>query len=113
MRALMAGLVLVAAVSLTACGPRQVEVGTGAPQTTNTALHVTNNTGSSVNVYVVQGGNEILAGTVAANSQSHLTVPGVAAGSTVDLVARPVGSTNAYRRNNVVLSETMYMWTIP
>jgi hypothetical protein len=108
----MAGLML-AAVSLTACGPRQVEVGTGAPQASNTALRVTNNTGSTVNVYVVQGGTEILAGQVAANSQANLTVTGVASGSSVDLVARPVGSTTQYTRSNVVLSESAYLWTIP
>ena len=112
MRALMAGLML-AAASLTACGPRQVEVGTGAPQTSNTALHVTNNTGTTVNVYVVQAGNEILAGQVAANSQAQLTVTGVASGSTVDLVARPVNSTTQYTKSNVVLGGGMYMWTIP
>jgi hypothetical protein len=111
MRALVAGLML-AAVSLTACGPRQVEVGTGAPQTSNTALHVTNNTGSTLNVYVVQGGNEILVGQVGASGQANLPVSGVAAGSSVDLVARPVGSTTQYTRSNVVLSE-MYLWTIP
>jgi hypothetical protein len=112
MRALVAGLML-AAASLTACGPRKVEVGTGAPAQSNVALHVTNNTGNTLNVYVVQGGNELLVGQVAANSQAHLPVAGVAPGSTVDLRARVENGTTTYSKPNVVLTESMYLWTIP
>ena len=97
----------------TACGSRQVEVGTGAAEAAQVALHVTNNTSQAVNVYVVSGGNDMFLRTVPAGSAEHIPVTGVAAGSSVSLRASTVGGTPlTYSKPNVVLNGT-YAWQIP
>lgn len=97
----------------TACGSRQVEVGTGAAEVAQVALHVTNNTSQSVNVYVVSGGNDMFLRTVPAGSAEHIPVTGIATGSTVSLRASTVGGTPlTYSKSNVVLNGT-YAWQIP
>ncbi len=97
----------------TACGSRQVEVGTGAAEVAQVALHVTNNTSQAVNVYVVSAGNDMFLRTVPAGSAEHIPVTGVAAGSSVSLRASTVGGTPlTYSKSNVVLNGT-YAWQIP
>lgn len=110
MRAIAFAMLLAVA---TACGSRQVEVGTGAAEVAQVALHVTNNTSQAVNVYVVSGGNDMFLRTVPAGSAEHIPVSGVAAGSTVSLRASTVGGTPlTYSKSNVVLNGT-YAWQIP
>jgi hypothetical protein len=106
MRALVAGLMMM--VVAAGCS-RRVEVGTGAPETAEVAVHVTNNLGQPVNVYV----NDMFIGTVQPNSTGHLPVTGVASGATVNLRATTTtGTATNYTRNNVMLSGT-YAWQVP
>lgn len=110
MRAFLAGLALLATA---ACGPRQVEVGTGtAPSGSDMALAVTNNDAQAVNVYYVLGGTEHLVGQVPARSSQTLTVRGLSAGSTVTLRATRQDGSRSYNRENVVLSGS-FAWTVP
>src|SRR5688500_8208336 len=110
MRAIALAMLIAVA---TACGSRQVEVGTGAAEVAQVALHVTNNTSQAVNVYVVSGGNDMFLRTVPAGSAEHIPVTGVAAGSSVSLRASTVGGTPlTYSKSNVVLNGT-YAWQIP
>jgi hypothetical protein len=99
-------------VSLPACAPRQVEVRTGQQPTSEVSLRVTNNLDAAVNVYVVNGGNDLFLKQVSANSSATMNVPGIAAGTTVALKAVPAQGTKAYTRDNVTLSGT-YEWTVP
>lgn len=104
--------VLVAA-TLAACGPRQVEVTTGArPAVAEVGVRVTNNLTQGVNVYVVSGGSDMFLRQVAANSTETLEVRGVADGSTVTLRATTVDGSRTYTKENVVLSGT-YVWQVP
>jgi hypothetical protein len=109
MLAVLAIAVLSAAA---ACGPRRVEVQTGAQPQSATTLTVTNNSNDQVNVYVESGGTEILVGTVDANSTRTLSVQGVATGSVVTLRARPIGGSTSYSRSNVTLSGNV-TWRVP
>ena len=110
MRAIAFAMLLAVA---TACGSRPVEVGTGAAEVAQVALHVTINTSQAVNVYVVSGGNDMFLRTVPAGSAEHIPVTGVAAGSSVSLRASTVGGTPlTYSKSNVVLNGT-YAWQIP
>jgi hypothetical protein len=103
-------LALLAAAA--ACGPRQVEVGTGtAPAGSEIPLTVTNNDTQGVNVYYVIAGNQTLVGEVAARSTQTLTVRGLSNGSSVTLRAARKDGSRAYDRN-VVLNGP-YAWTIP
>lgn len=112
MKAILAALVAVALAGTAACGPRQVNVETGPQPATTTSLTVTNNSTSSVNVYVESGGAEIFVGEVAANSTQTLPVQGVADGSVVTLRARPAGGTGGWSRANVTLSGNT-TWRVP
>ena len=104
--------VLVAA-TLAACGPRQVEVTTGAqPEVAETGVRITNNLSQGVNVYVVSGGTDMFLRQVGANSTETLPVRGVASGSTVTLRATTVDGSRTYTKDNVVLSGT-YVWQVP
>ena len=101
------------AVTLAACGGRQVEVGTGPrPASAQIGLQVTNNLTQPVNVYVVSGGSDIFLRQVGANATESLPVQGVAAGSTVTLRATTVDGTRTYTKENVVLSGN-YVWQVP
>ena len=105
--------VVLVAVTLAACGPRQVEVTTGAqPSVAELGLQMTNNLSQGVNVYVVSGGSDVFLRQVAANSTETLAVRGVAAGSTVTLRATTVDGSRTYTKDNVVLSGT-YVWQVP
>ncbi|HET7456081.1 MAG TPA: hypothetical protein VFJ74_00390 [Gemmatimonadaceae bacterium] len=107
-------LALAAAATLSACGPRQVEVRTGASPdaAASVGVRVTNNLSQGVNVYVVNGGNDMFLRQVAANSSETLDVRGVAAGTSVTLKATTVDGTRTYTKENVVLSGT-YVWQVP
>jgi hypothetical protein len=100
------------AVLATACGPRQVEVRTGAQPVSEVSLRVTNNLSQAANIYVVNGGSNIFLKQVAANSSETMNVPGIAAGATVGLKATPVDGSRSYTRDNVTLSG-LYEWQIP
>ncbi|HKV52207.1 MAG TPA: hypothetical protein VJO52_13530 [Gemmatimonadaceae bacterium] len=76
------------------------------------SFHVTNNLAQPVNVYVTSGGSDILAGQVAGNSTSALSVPGVGNGATVSLKARTVDGTHTYTRDDVTLT-TSFTWQVP
>jgi hypothetical protein len=106
-------MVSLSMLALAACGPRQVEVKTGPEPAADVALHVTNNLGQAVNVYVVSGANDIFLKQVAANSVEHLPVSGVPAGSTVNLRAVTLDGTHTYTERNVTLSSAMYDWRLP
>ncbi|HEX5436394.1 MAG TPA: hypothetical protein VFW98_04505 [Gemmatimonadaceae bacterium] len=108
MRAL--AVVALAAV-LAGCG-RKVEVKT-APQPANQiALDVTNNAAVGMNVDVINGGNDIFLGQVAANSTKLMPVPGLPSGTTVTLKATATDGSHTYSKAGVVLSG-MYAWTVP
>ena len=110
MRALLMGFALLAATA--ACGPRQVEVGSGAPTQAEVMLNVRNNFSQAVSVYVVQGGNPMFVKLVAANAQETVPVPGVASGSTVTLRGTLADGSRTVEKAGVTLSGT-YSWTIP
>jgi hypothetical protein len=109
MRALLMGFALLATA---ACGPRQVEVGTGAATQAEVMLNVRNNFSQAVSVYVVQGGNPMFVKLVAANAQETVPVPGVAAGSTVTLRATLADGSRTVEKSGVTLNGT-YSWTLP
>jgi hypothetical protein len=112
MRAILAVLATAALLGAAACGPRQVDVETGAtPDAASTSLTVTNNSAQQVNIYVETGGTELFVGQVAPNSTQTLTVSGVAAGASVTLRARPVGQTTGWSRNVTLSGNTS--WTVP
>jgi hypothetical protein len=109
MRALLLGLAL---LTTAACGPRQVEVGSGAASQAQVMLTVQNNFSQAVSVYVVQGGNPTFVKLVAANSRETVPVPGVAAGSNVTLRATLADGSRTAEKSGVTLDGT-YTWTIP
>ena len=109
MRALLAILAL---VIVAACGPRQVDVSSGASASTQSqpSLTVTNNYTQPVQIYVVQGGNPTYIRDVAARSTETMSVPGVTAGTSVTLRAvRPDGQ--QYTRDVTLTSS--FNWTVP
>ncbi len=109
MRAFFAVIALVVA---TACGPRQVDVTSGAPTTqSQISLTVTNNETQPIQVYVVQGGNPMFIKQVAARSTETLTVPGVASGSSVQLRATRADGSKTYNKD-VTLTDS-YNWVVP
>lgn len=109
MRALLMGFALLATA---ACGPRQIEVGSGAPSQAEVMLSVRNNFSQAVSVYVVQGGNPMFVKLVAANAQETIPVRGVAAGSNVTLRATLADGSRTVEKTGVTLSGT-YSWTLP
>lgn len=111
MRALLAGL-LAMAVAVSACGPREVEVGSTPAAQSDLAVRVTNNLSQPVNVYVVNVGQEVFLGQVSANGSEALDVVGMAPGTIVSLRARTADGTRTYSRDNVTLTGT-YRWQVP
>jgi hypothetical protein len=105
-------LAALALMLTTACGPRQVEVKTGAQPVSEVTLRVTNNLTQAVNVYYVNGGSDVFLKQVAANGSESMNVPGVSAGTTVRLKAVPADGSRAYTRDNVTLTG-LYEWTVP
>lgn len=105
--------VLPATIMLGGCGPRQVEVRT-APVSAQaeTAVRVTNNTPTAVNVYVSTGGSNMFVRQVPPRTSLTLQVAGIAAGTTVTLRATAIDGSRTYERRDVVLSGTI-PWTVP
>ena len=105
-------LAVVALVVTAACGPRQVDVSSGASTTqSQISLTVTNNETQPIQVYVVQGGNPMFVKQVAARSTETVSVPGVAAGSSVTLRATRADGSKTYNKD-VTLSGS-YNWVVP
>lgn len=112
MKMLIASLALVVAATTSACGPRQVEVTTGAQPVADVSLHFTNNLTQAVNLYVTSGGTDVFLKQVAANTAEMVPVHGLAAGTTVTLKARTVDGTRTYTRDNITLASS-YEWRVP
>jgi hypothetical protein len=110
MKTLFASLAL--AVAVMGCGPRQVEVSTGAQPAADVSIRLTNNLTQAVNLYVTSGGTDVFLKQVAANSAEVVPVRGLAAGTTVTLKARTVDGTRTYTRDNVYLAAN-YEWRVP
>lgn len=110
MKLILASLALI--ISTTACGPRQVEVTTGAQPAADVSIRLTNNLTQAVNLYVTSGGTDVFLKQVSANSVEIVPVRGIAAGTTVTLKARTVDGTRTYSRDNVYLGAN-YEWRVP
>lgn len=98
-----------------ACGPRQVEVGTGAAATRGDepTIELTNNLDQAVNVYVRgAGGSEIFLRQVPARSTESILVRGLAVGTSATLRAAPVDGRVSYTQENVVLARGT-AWRVP
>lgn len=104
---------VVIAVTAAGCGPRQVQVETGAATSNEVALRVTNNLSQAVNVYISGGGTtDVFVKQIGANSSEWVPVQGFSVGSVVTLRARTVDGARTYHKDNVVL-ENMYEWRVP
>lgn len=101
-----------AAVGVSGCGKRQVQVGT-APTTAESAIHFTNNLAQAVNVYVVQSGNETFVKQVGANTTEHLPVRGIAPGTQVRLKATTIDGKSTFTTQDPVSLTAMYTWKVP
>lgn len=111
MKILIASLALIVAAT-SACGPRQVEVTTGAQPAADVSLRFTNNLTQAVNLYVTNAGTDIFIKQVSANTVEQVPIRGLAAGTTVTLKARTVDGTRTYTRDNIVLASS-YDWRVP
>ena len=111
MKILIASLALVVAAT-SACGPRQVEVTTGAQPAADVSLRFTNNLTQAVNLYVTSAGTDIFLKQVSANTVEQVPIHGLAAGTTVTLKARTVDGTRTYTRDNITLASS-YDWRVP
>lgn len=105
------GFAAVTAMSVSACGGRQVNVGT-TPTTAASTLRFTNNATFPVNVFVVEGTTETFVRQVAANTTESLPVRGVAMGAQVRYRAVSVDGRQVYDSPMVVVSST-YTWKVP
>jgi hypothetical protein len=111
-RTTLALLVLMLPAVAGGCGPRQVEVRTAPSSRAESAVQVTNNLATAVNVYVSTGGSNMFLRQVPARSTLTLQVSGIAAGTTVTLRASAIDGSRAYERRDVVLGGTI-PWTVP
>ena len=110
MKSLIASLAI--AVTLSACGPRQVEVTTGPAPAADVSIRFTNNLTQAVNLYVASGGTDVFLKQVAASAVEIVPVRGINAGTTVTLKARTVDGTRTYTRDNIYLAAN-YEWRVP
>ena len=110
MKLLLASLALL--ISTSACGPRQVEVTTGAQPAADVSIRFTNNLTQAVNLYVTSGGTDVFLKQVAASAVEVVPVRGLNAGTTVTLKARTVDGTRTYTRDNIYLAAN-YEWRVP
>ena len=110
MRLLLASLALI--ITTSACGPRQVEVTTGAQPAADVSLRFTNNLTQAVHLYVTTGGTDVFLKQVAASTVEVVPVRGLNAGTTVTLKARTVDGTRTYSRDNIYLAAN-YEWRVP
>lgn len=108
----MRAVLCFALVFLAACGPRQVEVRTAPTQTSDVAIHFTNNLPKAVNVYVNSGGGDMFVRQVGPNTTEHLPVAGVSSGSRVTLKATTVDGATTYSKADVTMSG-MVNWRVP
>lgn len=99
-------------LTVSACGPRQVEVRTAPTQATQVSVQVNNNLNQAVNVYVTSNGTDTFLRQVSGNSSATIPVQGFAAGSTVALKAVTIDGKQTYSRANVVLNGT-YVFPLP
>lgn len=111
MRTMIASLAF-AVVTLSACGPRQVEVTTGPQPAAEVSLVFTNNLTQAVNLYVTTGGTDVFLKQVASSSAEVVPVRGLVAGQTVTLKARTVDGTRTYTRADIYLASN-YEWRVP
>jgi hypothetical protein len=105
-------LLMAAALTMAACGPRQVEVTTGPQPAADVSIRFTNNLTQAVNLYVTSGGTDVFLKQVAASSVEVVPVRGLTAGQTVTLKARTVDGARTYSRDNIYLSSN-YEWRVP
>ena len=110
MKIFLASLALI--IGTSACGPRQVEVTTGAQPAADVSIRLTNNLTQAVNLYVTSGGTDVFLKQVSANSVEVVPVRGITAGTTVTLKARTVDGTRTYTRDNIYLGAN-YEWRVP
>jgi len=103
---------LAAIMSLTACGPRQVEVRTAPAQASQVAVQVNNGLSQAVNVYASVGGTDTFLRQVGANQSATIPVQGFAPGSSVTLKAVTVDGVRTFTRQNVTLTGT-YVFPLP
>ena len=108
----MKSLALALALTLIACGPRQVEVTTGPQPAADVSLVFRNNLTQAVNLYVTTGCTDVFLKQVAASSAETVPVRGLVAGQTVTLKATTVDGTRTYTRPNITLAPT-YEWRVP
>lgn len=108
MNARVVGLV-VAAVVLSACRARQVDVRTAPPQQqqAQVSVQVNNNLTQAVNVYINLNGTDTFLRQVGGSSSATIPVQGFATGSSVTLKAVTVDGARTYQRQNVVLTGTV------
>ena len=106
-------IILGIATTVTACGPRQVEVRTAPTQSAEVSIHFTNNLASAVNVYVNTGSTDMFVRQVAGRTVEHVAVPGVSVGTRATLKAIPVGAqSGGYQRAGVTMTGTV-SWSVP
>ena len=108
-------LLAVTTMGLGACTARQVEVSTNPEPVSQAAvsLRVANDLDQPVNVYVVTGETEMFVRQIPAKSTDVASVRGVAAGSVVQLRARPVDGRQVYEKSDVTLSAGVFEWRVP
>lgn len=111
MRISLLGPALAAALAA-ACGPRQVEIRTAADLPPQAAIVVENTLGQALNVYVVDGGNELFLRQVASGATVRLPVRGIPNGRSVTLRATTRDGARTYSREGVLLGGT-YSWRVP
>ena len=109
MRALLAGLLLVATA---ACGGRKVNVETAPKTSAAVTLRFTNSDNSAVNVYVVNNGTDLFLKQVAANSTEDLPVAGITEGTQVRLKATRTDGSKTYTSDPMALNAST-TWKVP
>jgi len=111
MRALLAGVLLLA-VATTGCGKRQVKVVTTPKPAATVTLRFTNNDTSPVNVYVVNQGTDLFLKQVAPNTTEDLPVAEIASGTQVKLKATRTDGSKTYTSDPMALSAST-TWRVP
>ncbi|MDP1860952.1 MAG: hypothetical protein Q8K82_19920 [Gemmatimonadaceae bacterium] len=102
---------LVLMLGSAACS-RQVTLQATPAAAVEVSIKVTNNTTQPITVFVQAGGTEITLKQVAARSTEILSVPNVAAGTTVRLRATLADGSRSYTRESVVLNG-VFEWQVP
>jgi len=105
MRRSIYGALVTLALTVAACGPRQVEVRTAPTQATQVSVQVNNS-------LVTANGTDTFLRQVDGKSSATVPVQGFATGSTVALKAVTIDGKQTYSRPNVVLNGT-YVFPLP